>query len=95
MPPEAEQEVIVKRVEEGLAALSETAQSIEAQLQTTTLFRQSILKAAFEGRLVPQDPANEPASASLARFRNGYSANGRGGGGCEQQRICATRHCRA
>ena len=91
MPPEAEQEVIVKRVEEGLATLSETAQSIEAQLQTTTLFRQSILKAAFEGRLVP----HEPASASLARFRNGYSANGRGGGGCEQQRICATRHCRA
>jgi hypothetical protein len=31
--------------------------------------RQSILKAAFEGRLVPQDPTDEPASALLARLR--------------------------
>jgi type I restriction enzyme, S subunit len=39
-------------------------------------FRQSILKAAFEGRLVPHDPADEPASALLARLRNNYPGNG-------------------
>jgi type I restriction enzyme S subunit len=33
--------------------------------------RQSILKAAFEGRLLPQDPADEPASALLARLHDG------------------------
>jgi len=33
--------------------------------------RQSVLKAAFEGRLVPQDPGDEPASALLARLRGG------------------------
>jgi type I restriction enzyme S subunit len=32
--------------------------------------RQSILKAAFEGRLVPQDRADEPASVLLARLRD-------------------------
>ena len=31
--------------------------------------RQSILKEAFAGRLVPQDPADEPASDLLARIR--------------------------
>jgi type I restriction enzyme S subunit len=76
LPPVAEQEVIVERVEDGLAALSETAQSIGAQLQTTNLFRQSTLKAAFEGRLIPQDPTDEPASVLLARLRNGYPNNG-------------------
>jgi hypothetical protein len=38
--------------------------------------RQSILKAAFEGRLVPQDPADAPASALLARLRNSRSGSG-------------------
>ena len=31
--------------------------------------RQSVLKRAFEGRLVPQDPADEPASVLLERLR--------------------------
>ncbi|MFN8894759.1 MAG: restriction endonuclease, partial [Betaproteobacteria bacterium] len=33
-----------------------------------TALRQSILKAAFSGQLVPQDPRDEPASALLARL---------------------------
>jgi type I restriction enzyme S subunit len=32
-------------------------------------FRQAILQKAFEGKLVPQDPNNEPASVLLDRIR--------------------------
>ena len=38
--------------------------------------RQSVLKAAFEGRLVSQDPTDEPASALLARLGNSHPGNG-------------------
>ena len=39
--------------------------------------RQSILHVAFTGRLVPQDPADEPAAALLARLRAAPSASRR------------------
>ena len=38
--------------------------------QTTANLRQSILHAAFTGRLVLQNPADEPAAALLARLRD-------------------------
>jgi type I restriction enzyme S subunit len=31
--------------------------------------RQNLLRAAFAGQLVPQDPADEPAAELLARIR--------------------------
>jgi type I restriction enzyme S subunit len=36
--------------------------------------RRSILRAAFEGRLVPQDPSDEPAIVLLERIRHGETA---------------------
>ena len=38
-------------------------------LDDAVALRQSVLKRAFEGRLVPQDPNDEPASVLLESIR--------------------------
>ena len=42
---------------------------IDAALRRSEALRQAILKKAFTGQLIPQDPADEPASALLERIR--------------------------
>ena len=41
---------------------------MDAALARSAGLRRSVLKAAFEGRLVPQDPSDEPASVLLERI---------------------------
>ena len=41
----------------------------EQSLKQSERLRQSILKKAFEGRLVPQDPSDEPAEKLLERIK--------------------------
>ncbi len=53
-------------------------QIITTSLRQAETLRQSILKEAFSGRLVPQDPNDEPASALLARIKAGKSAHSQG-----------------
>jgi type I restriction enzyme, S subunit len=76
LPPEQELRDLIRAYDimecEGAEAIHETSRLVD----TEKALRQSILKAAFEGRLVPQDGANEPASALLARLRNGHQQNG-------------------
>jgi type I restriction enzyme S subunit len=63
------------------ALLSDAQQSIDQQNQTIELSlkqsnaqRQNILRAAFAGQLVPQDPNDEPASVLLERIRTERTA---------------------
>jgi type I restriction enzyme S subunit len=74
LPPLAEQETIVAEVEQQLSDIAATEDYIAASLKRAGRLRQSILKEAFAGRLVPQDPADEPASALLDRIRQARTA---------------------
>lgn len=64
-----EQKQILDILEERFSIVYQLDQAITTSLQQTEALRQSILKKAFSGQLVPQDPHDEPASALLARIR--------------------------
>ncbi len=65
----AEQTEIVRILEETLPNIHALESEIDTNLQKCEALRQSILKKAFAGELVPQDPNDEPATELLARIR--------------------------
>jgi len=55
--------------------IEQNEREIDAALKRSEALRQSILKKAFTGQLVPQDPTDEPASALLARIRKEHTTH--------------------
>lgn len=68
LPPIAEQAAIVEAVEDQLSVIDHLERDLDARLQSAQSLRQSILRHAFTGQLVPQDPNDEPASELLKRI---------------------------
>lgn len=67
--PAFEQLEILSQLTQMIEALNDQEKSVELGLKQTTAQRKNILKAAFSGQLVPQDPNDEPASVLLERIR--------------------------
>lgn len=71
LPPTDEQKAIVDLVAEYEGAVFDTVDTVfQTEATDAVRLKQSILKAAFEGRLVPQDPDDEPARVLLSRSAN-------------------------
>ena len=72
VPPVSEQKRIVQKVSDLSPCLEQYAAADTKLLSLNTAFpealKKSILQEAVQGKLVPQDPSDEPAEALLARI---------------------------
>jgi type I restriction enzyme S subunit len=73
LPPLTEQQRIVAEVERRLSGVAVLEASLAANLARAGRLRQAILRRAFAGQLVAQDPADESAAVLLARIRAGVT----------------------
>lgn len=62
LPSLPEQKAIVEKIEKAFACADKAQAAISAALEQAKQLKQSILKRAFEGRLVPQDPNDKPVN---------------------------------
>lgn len=91
LPPLSEQEQIVAELERQLSLLTAGNSETHTNLQRAARLRQSILKRAFEGKLVPQDPTDEPADKLLERIRQGRNVTN-GNAAPRRRRVLASNH---
>lgn len=69
LPPRVEQDWLAEEIDRHISVAVEGASDVERDSLRLRRLRQSILKWAFEGKLVDRDPTDEPAEKLLARIR--------------------------
>ncbi|WP_413431527.1 hypothetical protein [Crateriforma spongiae] len=69
VPPRPEQNVLLEKLSEKVSNIDAMETEVDRGLRRAHRLRQAILKAAFEGKLVAQNPDDEPASELLARIQ--------------------------
>ncbi|QNL22648.1 restriction endonuclease subunit S [Hyphobacterium sp. CCMP332] len=69
IPSLEEQKVIVSEIESQVSIIEKLEEEVSAGITKTEALRQSILKKAFEGKLVDQDSNDEPAYELLMRIQ--------------------------
>jgi len=69
LPPLEEQHKIVEHIEQLFSLADYIEETVGSKLEQSKTLRQSILKKAFEGKLVPQDPNDEPAELLLEKIK--------------------------
>jgi type I restriction enzyme, S subunit len=68
-PPLEKQQKIVSQLEQSFSLIDNTESITNSMLKQLDTLQSSILKQAFEGKLVPQDPNDEPAEKLLQRIK--------------------------
>ena len=74
LAPMKEQLLTVRKIEECFSRVAKVENLVENRLKMSKSLKRSILKRAFEGKLVSQDPKDEPAEMLLIRIREENSA---------------------
>jgi len=77
LPNKKQQQRVLTEIESRLSVCDKIEETIENSLQQAEALRLSILKKAYEGKLVKQNPKDEPAQKLLERIRSLRQAQGK------------------